>query len=197
MGRVTLVLALLVLSISPLAAQPANGSPAGATAAVALPPRKDLPGIETFMQIGAASNPTLTRDGRTLFFTSSMTGTSQLYRLTPEGWPYQLTFFPNGVSGYNLSNDGRAIAVTAAPGGTELYQIFLLDAVTGLTRQLTKDEKARFGVPLFAPDDRKIYFSGNPDSPTDFTIYEQDLSTGSRRVVYRQGRTERARRSDR
>jgi dipeptidyl aminopeptidase/acylaminoacyl peptidase len=185
-GRVTLVLAFVLLSTASLAAQPADGSPVGVSAAVALPAREDLPGIETFMQIGAASSPSLTRDGQTLFFTSSMTGTSQLYRLTPEGWPYQLTFFPNGVSGYNLSNDGRAIAVTAAPGGTELYQIFLLDAVTGLTRQLTKDEKARFGVPLFAPDGRKIYFSGNPDSPTDFTIYEQDLSSGSRRIVYRQ-----------
>ena len=145
---------------------------------------KDLPGIETFMQIGAATNPTLTHDGETLFFTSSMTGTSQLYRLTPEGWPYQLTFFPNGVSGYNLSNGERTIAVTAAVGGTERYQIFLLDAESGLTRQITSNSDARFSVPLFSPDDRRIYYSGNPDSPTDFYIYEQDLSSGSRRIVH-------------
>jgi dipeptidyl aminopeptidase/acylaminoacyl peptidase len=191
-SRIGGVLACLLLSLTFLSVSGVTNAVRSEGAAEAPdrgggpPIPKDLPGIETFMQIGAASNPTLTRDGKTLFFTTSMTGTSQLYRLTPEGWPYQLTFFPNGVSGFNLSNDERAIAVTAAVGGTELYQIFLLDAETGLTRQVTSDSEARFSVPLFSPDDRKIYYSGNPDSPTDFYIYEQDLSSGSRRTVYQE-----------
>jgi dipeptidyl aminopeptidase/acylaminoacyl peptidase len=144
-----------------------------------------LPQIETFMQIGAAARPALTKDGGTLFFTSSMTGTTQLYRLTEDGWPYQLTFFPNGISGYNLSHDERTIAATADVGGTERYQIYLLDAVSGLLRQVTDDGDARFGLPLFSLDDRKIYFSGNPDSPADFFIYEQDLSSGLRKAIFR------------
>ncbi len=149
----------------------------------ALPAR--IPDIETFMQIGSATTPKLTRDGQTLYFTTAVTGTRQLYRLTPEGWPYQLTFFPSGISGINLSRDEKRIAVTAAPDGNERYQIYLLDAVTGLLTPVVADPKARFGTPSFGPDDRKIYFSGNPDSPADFYLYEQDMESGVRRIVYK------------
>jgi len=137
------------------------------------------------MQIGAATNPVLTRDGETLFFTTTMSGTRQLYRLTKEGWPYQLTFFPDGMRDFNLSRDGRTMAVTAAPGGNERYQIYLLDVGSGLTREITRETDARFGVPAFSPDDRRIYFTGNADSVADFYVYEQDLDTGQRTIVDR------------
>ncbi|MDM7915502.1 MAG: hypothetical protein QUU85_09605, partial [Candidatus Eisenbacteria bacterium] len=136
-----------------------------------------LPDIETFLQIGAASNPEITRDGSRLFFVTSQTGTAQVYRLTDEGWPYQLTFFPNGIGDYTVSPDGRTIAVTAATGGSERYQIYLLDAESGLARPATQQPEARFGLPVFSPDGRTIYFAGNPDSPADFHIYAQDVST--------------------
>ena len=144
-----------------------------------------IPDIETFMQIGSASRPHLTRDGQTLYFSTSMTGTSQLYRLTEEGWPYQLTFFPNGTGYYNFSHDERTVAVTAVPGGTERYQIYLLDAETGAARQVTHEPDVRFFVPAFSRDDRKIYFGANLDSAADFHIYEQDVGTGARRAIYR------------
>jgi len=96
----------------------------------------------------------------------------------------QLTFFESGVSGINLSRNERTIAVTAAPEGTERYQIYMLDAFTGLLTPAVADPESRFSVPLFGPGDGKIYFSGNPDSPADFHVYEQDLQTGARRAVY-------------
>jgi dipeptidyl aminopeptidase/acylaminoacyl peptidase len=145
------------------------------------------PDIETFMQIGAASNPMLTRDGSVLLFTTSQTGTRQLYRLTPEGWPYQLTFFPSGMSSYNLSRDERRIGVTAALGGNEEYQIYTCDPMTGLTSRVTDQPGARFGIPIFSPDGSKMYFSGNADSVADFYIYEQDVlvsAAKSRRILW-------------
>jgi dipeptidyl aminopeptidase/acylaminoacyl peptidase len=154
------------------------------SAADPAPPAR-IPDIETFMQIGSATTPLLTRDGQTLYFTTAVTGTRQLYRLTPEGWPYQLTFFPSGISGINLSRDEKRIAVTAAPDGNERYQIYMLDAITGLLTPTVTDSEARFGTPSFGPEDRKIYFSGNPDSPADFYLYEQDMESGVRRTVYK------------
>jgi dipeptidyl aminopeptidase/acylaminoacyl peptidase len=176
-------LSLVLCACLALAPVPAMAVPALAAGTAPLPAR--VPDIDTFMQIGAATTPILTRDGTTLYFTTATTGTRQLYRLTPEGWPYQLTFFPSGVSGINLSRDEKRIAVTAAPDGTERYQIYMLDALTGLRTQVVDEPQARLSTPDFGPGDRKIYFSGNPDSPADFYIYEQDLETGVRRIVYR------------
>lgn len=143
-----------------------------------------VPDIETFMQIGACTSPMLTKDGETLFFTTSLTGTRQLYRLTEEGWPYQLTFFPNGIGNLNLSHDQKTMAVTAVPGGTERYQIYMLDVETGALHQVTNEPSVRFAVPIFSLDDKKIYYGANLDSPADFYIYEQDLETGERTAIY-------------
>ena len=178
---IRLPLCLAVLSVLCVRAEPPAAAVTPPGAAVKVPAQ--IPDIETFMQIGSASSPYLTEDGR-LYFTTSMTGTSQLYRLTGEGWPYQLTFFPNGIGYTSFSHDERTVAVTAVPGGTELYQVYLLDAMTGAARQITAEPDVRFHVPLFSLDDRKIYFGANLDSPADFHIYEQDLASGARRAIH-------------
>ncbi|MBD3162857.1 MAG: prolyl oligopeptidase family serine peptidase [Candidatus Latescibacteria bacterium] len=147
-----------------------------------------VPDIETFMKIGACGQPILTRDGERLYFSTSLSGTRQLYRLTDEGWPYQLTFFPNGIGYVNLSNDESFFMVTAARGGDEQYQIYRVDARTGALEPITRRPETRFTVPLFSPDDRTIYFSANLDNPAEFYVYEQDLQTGARRaIVTREG----------
>ena len=145
----------------------------------------EIPDIETFMRIGAAGSPLITPDGTGLFFTTSQTGTRQLYRLTTEGVPHQLTFFPSGIGAFNLSRDDRWIALQSAPDGNEQYQLYLCDARTGSTRPITNDPTARFGFPVFSPDGREIYFGGNPDSAGSFYIYEQDMDSGARRVLFK------------
>jgi dipeptidyl aminopeptidase/acylaminoacyl peptidase len=173
-------LAGVALALQPL---PAAGHPEGLPDPVRERMANEVPDIETFMQIGSNYRPYLTKDGRTLYYVSSMTGTAQLYRRTPEGWPYQLTFFPNGIGEYNFSPDDHWIAVTSARGGTERYQIYLVDAITGTTLQLTDEPDVRFAVPAFTSDNSKMYFTGNATRPEDFTVYEQDLATGRRRIV--------------
>ncbi len=165
-----------------------GGAIAVETRSAELPPPGRVPDIETFMQIGAASSPWITRDGERLYFTTAMTGTRQLFRLTPEGWPYQLTFFPSGLSDFTLSPDERSIAVTAAPDGTERYQIFLIDAITGFQRALTEEPERRFSPPVFAPDGETIYYSANLDDPAEFHVYSQRLRTGERRRIYQNDR---------
>jgi dipeptidyl aminopeptidase/acylaminoacyl peptidase len=152
----------------------------------AVPVPADIPDVERFMQIGAATRPWLSPDGETLLFTSAMTGTTQLYQLLESGWPYQLTFFPNGLAGYNVDPGGRTIAATASVGGTERNQIYLIDVATGQTSRITTEDEVRFGLPVFSPDGRRIYFGANLENPKDVFVYEQDLGTGRRRIVYDQ-----------
>lgn len=165
-------------------AVPTQAAPVPDRRSVDLPPHDRIPDIETFMQIGAATSPWISQDGERLYFTTSTTGTRQLFRITPEGWPYQLTFFPSGISEFVPSPDERSIAVTAAPDGTERYQIFLIDSMTGLQRAITDEKERRFSPPVFAPDGRTIYYSANLDDPAEFYVYSQDLETGDRKLVY-------------
>src|SRR3990172_5816284 len=90
-----------------------------------------IPDLEIFMQIGANASPQVSRDGTVRCFTSSMSGVTQLYRRDPNGWPSQLTLFPDGIDFYALSYDGRSAIVGAAIGGSEQTNLYLVDIHTG------------------------------------------------------------------
>jgi len=50
-----------------------------------------IPDIEIYMQIGSAGSPYISPDGRTVYFTTWLTGVTQLYRVNAEGgWPLTL-----------------------------------------------------------------------------------------------------------
>jgi dipeptidyl aminopeptidase/acylaminoacyl peptidase len=142
-----------------------------------------IPDIETFMQIGAAGEPILSSDGERLFFVSAMSGTPQLYRVLPQGWPYQLTFLPDGVRLVSFSDDCRHAVVGSDSGGNEQYQLSLIDTETGALRILTSDPARHIG-PLFSRDGRFLYYSANEPDSASFSVHEMDLSNGAARLLF-------------
>ncbi|HEU4772992.1 MAG TPA: S9 family peptidase [Lysobacter sp.] len=57
------------------------------------------------------NSPAFSPDGRTVYFLSGKSGTSQLYAIPAQGGkPVQLTDFPLDVGGYQLSPDGSKVA---------------------------------------------------------------------------------------
>ena len=139
----------------------------------------DVPDIGTFMKIGYAGSPAISSTGE-IFFTSSMSGVDQLYRLTPEGWPYQMTVFDDGINWYVLSPDGRKAIVGATAGGNEDYQLFLLDLRSGEMKRITHEPDVRYGSVIWKPDNSGIYYRANLDNRRDFMIYSHDLATDER-----------------
>jgi len=146
--------------------------------------KKYIPGIETFMKIGSAGRPEISPDGKTIYFKTSLSGTSQIYRITDNNkYPYQLTFFKEGTGYYNLSPDGKWIVLQADVGSNEQFQIYLLDAHTGRVKQLTNMPKVSFGYPVWAPTSDIIFFRGNIENPRYFDIYKMDLKTGKMKKI--------------
>ena len=144
-----------------------------------------IPDIDTFMQIGGASEPAISPDGKTIFLKLSFTGVSQIYRMTEsDRYPYQLTFFKEGAGDFNLSPDGSMIIVQADVGGNEQYQLFLMEAKTGKIKQLTDLPKVVFGFPLWSPSCDKIYFRANIDNKRNFDVYEMEVKSAAMKKLY-------------
>jgi dipeptidyl aminopeptidase/acylaminoacyl peptidase len=137
-----------------------------------------IPDIETFMQIGYCASPAISEDGREIFFISNMSSVSQLYRLTEEGWPYQLTLFSDGIDFYTISPDGEFAIVGASTGGSEQSQLHWVDGKTGRTRILTRKPEVRYGTVVISPTKNHIYYRSNERNMTDFDIYAMNLGTG-------------------
>ena len=97
----------LMLLVSSAAAQDTT------RAASLLTKGKYIPDIATFLQIGGCSPAGYSWDGKDVYFTSSMSGETQVYRINVQGWPYQLTTFEDGIDFFVLSYGGTmAIAVS-------------------------------------------------------------------------------------
>lgn len=145
---------------------------------------KYIPDIATFLQIGGATPAGVNWDDGTLYFRSSASGASQIYRLTDEGWPYQLTVFEDGIDYFILSHNGTMAIVGASVGGSEQSQLYLMDTRTGRVMQLTDFEDVQFGSVVWARDDLSIYYRSNEENGRDFFLYEMELATGDSRKIF-------------
>lgn len=143
-----------------------------------------IPDIATFLQIGGNSFEGQSWDGTRVFFSSSASGASQVYRITDQGWPYQLTTFEDGLDFFSLSWGADMAIVGASVGGSEQSQLMLMDTETGQLAQLTNNPKVRHGSVVWAKDDLAIFYSSNEENLRDFHIYRMELASGSARKIF-------------
>ena len=177
-GYVLFVAAVMALTAGVMAGENDQG---GKTL---LQKEKYIPDIGTFMQIGANTPAGSTWDGKTVFFRSSMSGVGQVYRITEEGWPYQLTTFEDGIDFFSLSWGGDLAIVGASVGGSEQSQLYLMDTRTGRTYQLTDAHDIQFGSVVWAKDDRSIFYRSNEENSRDFFIYRMDIATAEYTKIF-------------
>ncbi|KAA3633448.1 MAG: S9 family peptidase [Calditrichaeota bacterium] len=145
---------------------------------------KYIPDIGTFLQIGANSPAGMSWDGDKVFFTSSSSGSSQVYRITDEGWPYQLTTFEDGIDFFVLSNNAEMGIVGASIGGSEQSQLYLMDTETGRVLKLTDYQDVQMGSVVWSNDDNSIYYRSNEENKRDFFLYQMDIATGDRKKIF-------------
>ncbi len=144
---------------------------------------KYVPDIGTFLQIGANSPAGINWDGDKIFFRSSTSGASQIYRITDAGWPYQLTTFEDGVDYFVLAHNGLIAIVGASVGGSEQSQLYLMDTETGRVLKLTDFEDVQIGSVTWAKNDASIYYRSNEENKRDFFLYEMNIATGEAKKI--------------
>ncbi len=142
-----------------------------------------IPDIETFMQIGHSSRGAISPDGKIILFTTSLTDVTQLFRRTPEGWPYQLTVFEEGIDWYLPSDDFKYAILGVSRGGNEQSQLYLCDIMTGRLKQLTNSPDVQYGYPVWSQDGETIYFRSNKTNGQDFQVWKINLLDGEEILV--------------
>ncbi|MFH1372840.1 MAG: S9 family peptidase [bacterium] len=183
MFRSMLTCLVLTLAVAVLMASLAVGQ-GGGTANSLFDTGRYVPDIATFLQIGGCSPAGYSWDGQDVYFQSGMSGASQVYRITEEGWPYQLTTFEDGIDFFTLSYNSKMAIIGASVGGSEQSQLFLMDTQTGRVLQLTHVDDIQYGSVTWAHDDKSIFFRSNEENGSDFHIYRMDVTTGDYGKVF-------------
>jgi len=145
---------------------------------------KYIPDIGTFLQIGRNTPAGYSWDGKDVYFTSGMSGASQVYRLTEERWPYQLTTFEDGIDFFRLSHNGQMAIVGASVGGSEQSQLYLMNPETGRVIQLTHFDDIQMGSVVWAKDNKSVFYRSNEANGRDFFLYRMDVSTGDSKMIF-------------
>ncbi len=138
---------------------------------------QQAPTIEPYIRVRAPSAVTLAPDGD-LYFIDSPDGVRQLFRQSTDDEIIALTALDDGVSSYQLSPDGGKIVLSAAIGGSEQDDLFLLNADTGESATVFSDPNISYRFHLWLPDNSGFVYSANDDSPNDFHLYRYDLDKG-------------------
>src|SRR5579885_3171906 len=155
----------------------------------------------------SSANPSLSPDGRMVYFESARSGRNQVYRiLISGGEAEQITDFKGDISVYQLSPDGKTVAFTGYEPPADLeknrkekrdfrvldsnpanHSIYLIPADADpdgrrAARKLT-DGKRDVNRLEWSPDSRKIAFSHtatpDADSWTTSELSELDVSSGA------------------
>ena len=154
-----------------------------ATPALASPAIADEgPSIAQFLRVRAPGSPTIAPDGA-VYVRDWPDGVNQLYR-RPAGAPLdapmqRLTDFADGLSSYALSPDGARIVLSAAVGGSEQNNLYLLDTATDTITTLFEDPEIVYNFQTWLRDSSGFIFTANDVNPRDFHIYRYDFASGS------------------
>lgn len=129
-------------------------------------------GFDRYLKIRSAYAPSFSPDGRRVAFLTDITGVAQVWEVAAGGgWPDQLTFHEERVSGIEYSPVGNQLMFGMDSGGDEKAQIHILDGSGEY--DVTRDPKAIHYPGGFAPDGSRIAYTATRRNGTDFDVYVQ------------------------
>jgi dipeptidyl aminopeptidase/acylaminoacyl peptidase len=152
----------------------------------AIPVYGDQPTISQFIKMRWPRAVSLAPDG-TMYYVHDPEGISQLFKVVPgkkQSDAARLTSFPDGIDGYDVSDDGKWIAITADVGGSEQADLFLMDAASGKMSPIFENPEVVYGSVEWRRDSKAFAYRANDASPSDFHIYIYELESKSPRKVF-------------
>ena len=151
--------------------------------------------LESFVKMRWPTSATLAPD-QTLYYVFNPDGIAQLYALKagePQNSAVKLTSFPDGIGGYDVSDDGKWIALLADVGGNENDNVYLMDTATRKVEPLLINPQAVYGSIVWRRDSKAFAYRANDESPADFHVYLYDLASRTpRKLMSGQGHFEPA-----
>ncbi len=143
--------------------------------------------IQQYLNIRSAGSPSLSPDGKRLFYLTNVTGTSQVWMIDlPSGTPKQITNYDDNVGFVRFSPKASAIVFGKAKGGDENTQFFLMKADGTDIKEMTNLPKVRHNFGGWSEDGTKIYYSSNKRNAQFFDVYSMDVANGKEDLIYQQ-----------
>jgi dipeptidyl aminopeptidase/acylaminoacyl peptidase len=132
--------------------------------------------IETYLDVRAPDAGVTSPDGKRLYFTWSITGTSQVWRLDgPDRFPVQMTGGEDSTSIAAVTPDGRWLVLSRDRKGEEDPGLYLQSPDGGPLTPIRHDQGVQVQLQWVSDDSRFLWFSANDVEPSSRALYRYDL----------------------
>ena len=179
---------------SPAAAAAYSGHGAGSVSAEVLakfapptiPPAVSGP-IQALLDVRAPGAGHLSPDGKQLFFTWTVTGTQQIWRLDgAQRFPVQLTGGEDRTSVEGIAPDGSYLLIERDQGGDEYQGLYWQSSQGGQLHPIQYLPRVQSLFQFVSDDSRYVYFCANDVQPDSYAIYRWDKASGTKEKVFDQ-----------
>jgi dipeptidyl aminopeptidase/acylaminoacyl peptidase len=142
--------------------------------------------LKRYLSVKSAYSPRFSPDGNSLAYLSDLTGIPQVWttRLAPGSASQQLTLEDERVGFVSYAPKSDRIAFGVDRGGSERYQIHMLEDGGDRAVKLTDEPTVIHNWGDWSPEEDEITFSSNARNQQYFDIYVQNLGDCSKELVY-------------
>jgi dipeptidyl aminopeptidase/acylaminoacyl peptidase len=142
---------------------------------------------QALIDIRAPGIGRLSPDGRSMFFTWSITGINQVWKLDgPRSFPRQFTAGEDSTSAVAVTPDGQWVVLQRDRRGEENPGLYLQSTGGGPLQFIQHTPKVQTLFEGVSPDSKYVYFAANDRKPDSYVVYRWDIARAEREVVFDQ-----------
>jgi dipeptidyl aminopeptidase/acylaminoacyl peptidase len=133
--------------------------------------------VQAMLDVRAPGAGVLSPDGRALFYTWTITGTRQVFRLDgPQRFPAQLTGGEDATTVVDVMPSGKEILVARDRRGEEYPGLYLQHVRGGALTVIQHKPKVQTLLQHVSSDGRYVYYRANDLKADSYAIYRYDLT---------------------
>jgi dipeptidyl aminopeptidase/acylaminoacyl peptidase len=143
--------------------------------------------IQSLMDVRAPGIGALSPDGKALFFSWSVTGIGQIWRVDgPRHFPQQVTGGEDSTTLAAITPDGRTLVIQRDRKGEENPGLYLQPTSGGPLETIQQARNVQTRFEAVSSDSRYVYFTANDRKPDSYVVYRWDVAKKQREVVFDQ-----------
>ncbi|MDZ4661375.1 MAG: prolyl oligopeptidase family serine peptidase [Pseudomonadota bacterium] len=143
--------------------------------------------LEKILDIRVPAGDFITSDGKTLFFSWSVTGTVQIWRSNgPKNFPVQMTGGEDPSNLVGLTPDNKYLVLSRDRRGEENPGLYLQSVNGGELVAVQHKAKVQTVYSGVTTDSKYIYYRSNDIAPDSYAIYKYDIIRKSRELLFSQ-----------
>ncbi len=141
--------------------------------------------IQSLMDVRAPGIGALSPDGKALYFSWSITGIGQIWKVDgPRRFPQQITGGEDNTSLAAITPDGRDLVIQRDRKGEENPGLYVQPAAGGPLELIQHVHGVQTHFEVLSSDSRYVYFTSNDKKPDAYVVYRWDLAKKGREVVF-------------